>query len=445
MKPPFSSFLRAAILVGVLAFLQCKDDVVDVQCPDAGILFSIQNTVSADVIQKIRYNSSKMNTPHLDGQPGTINPNYPNGKVVVIRVATANFPGYPDSSTDYWRNLFFNDDPTTFSVSNYFEFNSRGRFEVAEGGIPIWTQMTWWDNTTLFGVEGNSTRAKEILESTFFDWNTVDVNGDGVIASEEAQLVFLFPVWPDVGWASTRNVSLGPIDTPNGVFEFENRNVVYFSISKSGHWEEPVRGALAAYNHELGHAFFDFIDRYGNGGTIPNRVGNYDMMGSFDSNQWVHFNVYDKMKLDWLPIAPVFIDANIDKNVVLQPVEKGGGVIIVSPENTDREYWILCFMDRDADNFESQLPQDGGMAIFHVEKGAFFYGYDRVTLLNAAAVNGSDPAQIDYQKGVNNGALYDNGKSVELVDKNGDATGFKITDINVIMDSNGKKVLCFHI
>jgi len=358
---------------------------------------------------------------------------YPSGKVVVVRISTPDYPANPAADATYLRRILFGSDPSQLNVAGYFAENSAGLFDVSEGAIPDWTFMNSWTTASVAAVEGNATRAAEVLRATSIGWSALDTNQDGRISRSEAQIVFLIPNYAPppnaVGFASKRDVALGNVPTPGGTFDFGTRPIVYFSVARPGFAGEPIRGALPAVNHELGHGFFDMIDRYG----PINYMGNYEMMSSFDSNVWVHFTAQTKIKLGWWQVRPRFVVGGSGKKIKLPPESLGGYFLVVlkpesvqPPYNVD-EYWVVTHRRRNAGRYEAQLPEAGGLAVYHVKRGAFTSGHDRVVLLDNARPDGN-PTNYVYSFGSTD-ALFKARASVVLFKDTGATSGITVKDV----------------
>jgi len=362
-------------------------------------------------------------------------PRYPSGALVVVRIATTDYPASPDASEAYLRRILFGVGAGAADrhVAGYYAETSGGAFAVAEGAIPPWTTMAWTPTTVNTGFEGVVERAREVLRVADVDWIALDANADGAIGRDEAQLVFLVPNFvasPPAGFASTRYLDLGTLATPAGSFDFgTTRPIIYFSIAQPGFAGEPIRGALAAVNHELGHAFFDLPDRYGN----PNHAGNYDMMSSFDSNVWVHFDANDKLDIGWWDVRPRFLVGPYGKTIKLAPESVGNYFLVlvkpdavVPPYNVD-EYWVVSHRNRDLGRYDADLPELGGLAVYHVRKGVHVDGHDQVILLDGARPDGPPAASV--YGGADTHALFSYRGTIELYGDDGAATGMRIQSV----------------
>ena len=334
------------------------------------------------------------------GSPGKIigpgNANFPSGKLVVIRAALQDAPVNSAADTNYINSIFFGTVAGVKNIKGYFTTNSYGHFNVTSGAVPNWFTLSKKITDYTNGIEGNPTFLQDVLKAANVNWSTLDANGDKTISVSEAQIVILVPnALPGSGFASTRGVTAGSVATPSGTFNFGSRPIVIFSLKATADPQfniNPIR-ALPGVAHELGHAFFNFPDRYGpNTGT-----GEYDMMGSASSSTWVHYTMHDKIKLGW--ITPKFIQGHLGQCLEFVPSEWASNAVVLVPITSflgnPLEYWIVENRNKafDSGGYDDNLP-DKGLAIWYVSVGTFF-GFDDVRL-------------VDFSKPTQDPDLYNN-------------------------------------
>lgn len=316
----------------------------------------------------------------------TRHPDYPSGKVVVIRAASADFPPNLAATTSYVDSIFYGGRTLDRNMKGYFASNSWGIFQVTKGATPEWITVNKKLSAYTPGVEGNPSYLQDVLKLANVDWATLDSNGDGTISIAEAQIVILIPnafTMPESGFASKRTVNAGTVSTPQGVFEFQQRPIVIFSLKAVADQQpanNPIR-VLAAVAHELGHAFFNLPDRYGsNTGT-----GEYDMMGSGRSNKWVHLPMTDKVKIGW--IRPKIQRQHAGKCMQFVASALQASALIIVPIDqflaSPLEYWVIENRNKkyDDEGYDSDLP-DAGLAVWYVSTGTAPNGADDVRLVN---------------------------------------------------------------
>jgi M6 family metalloprotease-like protein len=334
------------------------------------------------------------------GSPGKIigpgNPNFPSGKLVVIRAALQDAPVNSAADTNYINSIFFGTVAGVKNIKGYFTANSYGHFTVASGAVPNWITLSKKLTDYSPGIEGNATFLQDVLRAANVNWSILDSNGDKTISVSEAQIVVLVPnALPGSGFASTRGVTAGSVTTPTGTFTFGGRPIIIFSLKSISDPQfniNPIR-SLPTVAHELGHAFFGLPDRYGpNTGT-----GEYDMMGSAASNKWVHFPMHDKIKIGW--ITPKIIQGHLGQCLEFVPSEWGANAVVLVPITSflgsPLEYWVVENRNKafDGGGYDDDLP-DKGLAIWYTSVGTFF-GHDDVRL-------------VDFSKPTQDPDLYNN-------------------------------------
>jgi M6 family metalloprotease-like protein len=334
------------------------------------------------------------------GSPGAIigptSSIFPSGKLVVIRAALQDAPVNSAADTNYINSIFFSTAAGVKSIKGYFTTNSYGHFNVTSGAVPNWFTLSKKITDYTNGIEGNPTFLQDVLKAANVNWSALDANGDKTINIPEAQIVILVPnALPGSGFASTRIVNAGTVTTPTGTFTFNNRRIIIFSLKATADPQfniNPIR-ALPGVAHELGHAFFNFPDRYGaNTGT-----GEYDMMGSASSSTWVHYTMHDKIKLGW--ITPKILQGHLSQCLEFVPSEWGANALVLVPITSflgsPLEYWIVENRNKafDSGGYDDNLPGKG-LAIWYVSVGTFF-GFDDVRL-------------VDFSKPTQDPDLYNN-------------------------------------
>lgn len=327
-----------------------------------------------------------MNT-HTGGLP-VANPKYPSGKVVVIRVATSDFPPNTAADHSYTEEIFFSEEPGVRSVKGYFQENSYNTFHVENGSIPPWLEFLW--SLEFFQpIEANPMFDQMALIAADVDWSELDTNGDDIISRAEAQIVFLIPnatANPPSGFASKRNMAIGSIYTPYGNYDFGTRPIVHFSLkaaSETDYAVNPIRSHPTVV-HELCHAFFELPDRYGSPDYVTG-TGNYDIMCR--DQRWLNMTPYDKMKIGWF--HPPIVDAHMgDCLNFIASEEEPAALLIYPPEEYQSdaehvEYWIVENRNKaySAGNYDSSLP-DSGLAVWYVQEDTWA-GDDNVRLIDA--------------------------------------------------------------
>ena len=312
---------------------------------------------------------------------------YPTGKIVVIRVATADWPVNSAATKDYVDTIMFGDDPFEQSIYGYYSKNSYGQFKVSNGGIPSWITLS--NNLSDYAggdIEGAGATSfmKDVLESASVNWPQLDTDDDLALSRAEAQIIVLIPnAMPGTGFASVRYPAIGSVATPQGTIDFGKRPIVYFSLKAAADPnfdDNPIR-VLPAVAHELAHGFFNLPDRYGaNTGT-----GNYDIMSN--NNAWTMMTMHDRMNIGW--IQPKIVSGH--RGECLQFVVsdlQAAALVLVVPEAVQSplkplEYWVLenrtkGFTDGD---YDSALP-DEGLAIWYVAEGTYSSGHNDVRLVD---------------------------------------------------------------
>jgi M6 family metalloprotease-like protein len=316
----------------------------------------------------------------------TTSPNYPSGKVVVIRAALQDAPINPAATTQYINDTFYSTAQGVKSIRGYYAENSWAQFNIVNGATPEWITIPKNISDYTNGIEQNAVFLQDVLKRAAVNWTALDTNGDHVISPSEAQIVILVPnAMPGTGYASTRSVTAGKVVMRGGTFDFSKRNIVIFSLKSINDPQydvDPIR-QYAGICHELGHAFFNLTDYYGsNTGT-----GEYDMMGSGNSSTWVHLTIHDKMKIGW--IRPKIVQGHLGQCVSFLAEELQPVALIVVPItqflNSPLEYWIVENRDKIASGggYDSDLPGHG-LAIWYSSAGTYVngLGYDDLRLVD---------------------------------------------------------------
>ena len=322
------------------------------------------------------------------GDPPQPHPLYPSGKIVVIRIATSDWPANSAATSGYINRIFFylNSPGARFSrsVADYYRENSYGQFVPSSGGIPDW--VTLGSLATYGDVESSIPLLKHVLREADVNWPVLDTNGDDVISQAEAQIVLLIPNGtPTSGYASKRDRTIGSTPTPYGWHDFGTRPIVYFSLKAESEPDSDVNPIRfhASVIHELHHAFFALPDRYGEfSGTGP-----YDHM-TLDRS-WLHLTMFDKMKIGW--IQPKILNAHYGKCLRFPASESTpAALVLVKPEpvlvpEDPLEYWVVENRNHafSSGGYDENLLEDG-LAIWYVREGTYSIGHDEVHLVNAA-------------------------------------------------------------
>ncbi|GMU93782.1 MAG: hypothetical protein AMXMBFR4_28400 [Candidatus Hydrogenedentota bacterium] len=419
--------LASAILLFCLACPPPKDslDVRDIddsavpQWAKDRILYAPNS-----IIGKYRTSSGGQLKPH---------PDYPSGNVVVIRVATSDWPINTAATKTYIDGIFKDDGPPHRSIAGYYKENSYGQFTLTSVKVPNWVQLN--GNLSSYGdIEGNPYFIKEVLKRAGVNWLALDGNVDFSISRQEAQIVVLIPNGtPQAGYASMRYLNCGSVsvDLPMigpVAFKLGMRPIVFFSLWAQGQPDaatNPIRSHSSVI-HELNHAFFELPDRYyANSGT-----GQYDIM-VLDQN-WMHLTMYDKLKIGW--VEPTFLNKHLSKKVAFPNAEStNAALVLVKPFGTAQderfEYWVVENRNRSwsTGDYDDNFPEDG-LAVWYVSEGTSANpGYDDVRLVNASTPS-IDP---DLYANPGLGALFRNFNAQSLlIDANGQWTGLWFRDVS---------------
>lgn len=326
-------------------------------------------------------------------------PNYPSGRVVVLRVATVDWPVNPSMTKAYVEQILFGSTSGQKSIRGYFEANSWGQFQVSKGAVPGWVNLDAALAGYLLagGIEGGAQFLTDILVNAGVDWGALDADRDDTIDVDEAQLVLLIPNGPVPGaysqFASVRRVEpgiAGIVPTPAGLFRFPLRPVVTFSVkpgSDPDRATNPIR-SLPALAHELAHAFFRLPDRYGNNSGYLSGTGAFDMMAS--SNTWVHLPMPDKVAIGW--ITPKVVRAQLGECLAFGASEAEPDALILVPADAfaadPLEFWVVEHRAKtfDPGGYDDGLPSDG-LAVWYVSSGQHpaDAGHDELRLVDASS------------------------------------------------------------
>lgn len=415
----WSAALAVAVLITCVGCPNPPATSIDVR--------GIDDSAVAQLIKdRILWDSGVIIGKYQITEPGgapQLNPDYPSGKVVVIRAATNDWFRNTAATTQYIEQIFFgSNDPRDLpsrSVAGYYAENSYGQFEVESGGIPSWIALGM--SLASFGdIESNPLFTKEALRFANVDWSALDTDKDDAISRAEAQIVLLIPNGSyTTGYASVRDILLNSSATPDGTFDFGTRPIVFFSIMARGVTDSttnPIR-CHSSVIHELNHAFFNLPDRYdANSGN-----GQYDIM-VLDRN-WMHLNMHDKIKIGW--IQPKILDAHLGQTVRFPSSENRKAALVLVKPNSDEpedgpfEYWVVENRNRaqSAGSYDTNLPEDG-LAVWYVAEGTYTIGHDDVRLVNASLPD-QDP---DLYNNPSTGALFTNDPNDPkrlLLDSNG--------------------------
>jgi M6 family metalloprotease-like protein len=397
-------------------------DVRDID--DSAIPQGIKNT--------IYYQPGPTISKHMPGDPSTLSPQFPSGKVVVIPFETPDYPRNPAVTTSYLTQVFFAGGTLSGrSVYHYFRENSWGQFNISNGGVANWVTLGK-DLVDYLGFEGEDDLPRDVLEQANINWEALDTNGDRTVTPAEAQIVFVvsngysaatrgflnFPANWQAGDPVPPAVDPLQVNTPAGTYNFKPR-VVYIGTKTAAdptYSSDAIR-ILSSICHELCHAFFNLPDRYA-GPCGTGWTGEYDMMSN--NCQWLHMTMHDKMKIGW--IQPKIVAAHLGECLAFPNSEsEKAALVLVQPGATlsADEYWIVenrykkgsncdgCVINLpgasfDQGVFDTGLPESG-LAIWWVRTGTWFWGDDEVRLVDASLddqdPNGNGPAQENPPSG----------------------------------------------
>lgn len=394
----FRSFIIAILCVAAAGCGGGRDPVVDTIS-----VLAVDDSMIPQVIKdKIYYESNTIISQHVSGNPGQPNPNYPSGKVVVIRVETSDYPQNTAVDYVYTLGIFFGDAPFTTTIRHYFIQNSYSQFVIENAGIPEWVALR--DALATYGPIDEEGFLRPVLEQARVDWTTLDANKDGKLTRNEVTIVYLLPTADSAitkGFAHVRYPLAFEVNTfSSGTLTFD-LPVVQFSVVEESDPDphtNPIR-FLSTVAHELCHAFFNLTDRrsgeYG-GVTYTTGVANYDIMSR--DRSWKMMTMYDRMKIGW--IQPKILASHLGKNVTFINSESAAeALVLLKPADdpsllsTD-EMWIVenRYKPGSQGDFDDDLPESG-MAVWWVRKGTWAAGTDEVRL-------------VDYSKADQTPTLY---------------------------------------
>jgi hypothetical protein len=126
--------------------------------------------------------------------------------------------------------------------------------------------------------------------------------------------------------------------------------------------------------HELSHLLLAAPDMYGQcHPTLPKVCGHSSDPGAFSimSTGGGHFDPFHKLKLGWAHAQIIFRSGQYS----LQAVEESHDVwILMDPARGTDEYFIVENRWRNPENYDSGLPDNGGLAVWHVMENPAVYG-----------------------------------------------------------------------
>jgi hypothetical protein len=315
---------------------------------------------------------------YLGGDPARPNPDYPSGRIVVLRVAAPDLPRNPRLGSNYVSAVFFNAASTAASVRNYFAENSWGAFQVRSGGVPDWVRLR--ERLASYGALDDERFLAAALARADVDWPALDADRDGVIRRGETALVLLLP---DGGATGGRDRVLRLPEfaaaTPRGSFRFR-LPVVRFGVAAARDVAlaaNPIR-SLPALCRELARALFDLPAR------DAAATGPYDPLAGGDAR--LDLNLHDRMKIGWL--QPRVLSGHLGRCLAFPASEAtAAGLVLVYAGHGDArpEYWLVenRYKPGSAGRFDADLPASG-LVVWWVGVGTGPGGHDDVRPVDAA-------------------------------------------------------------
>jgi len=409
----FRSLVIAILCVAAAACGGSRDPVVET----ISVLEIDDSAIPQAVKYHIFYDSNTIISRHVSGKPAETNPDYPSGKVVVIRVETSDYPRNTAADTAYISELFFGLGASTTSIRNYFLQNSYSKFVIANAGVPEW--VTLRNPLASYQPIDEAVFLKPVLELADVDWTTLDADKDGKITRDEVTIIYLLATADSKmtkGFAHVRYPAAFDVNTPYGTFTFE-LPIIQFSLVEESDPDphtNPIR-VLSTVAHEFCHSMFNLTDRYTDEDDpqYTTGVGNYDIM-SYD-HTWKMMTMYDRMKIGW--IQPKVLASHLGKNVKFVNSESAPQALVLLKPAADPnqlstdEMWIVenRYKPGSQGSFDADLPESG-MAVWWVRKGTWAAGTDEVRL-------------VDYSKADQTPTLYTDPGNTALFKK--DAFNFR--------------------
>jgi M6 family metalloprotease-like protein len=273
-------------------------------------------------------------------------------------------------------------------VRDLFLENSAGQFTIEDAGLLGWYQSEklwehYWNEscaTDPNDADGDGwldghveKRTEAILKADAdFNFDAFDLDDDGVLSPDELGILIVFPATGASGF--NRAVVGRQYPPSNGQCPFVSEDAPHDPLVVDG-----VRMTVAAEiyagtgpsfsvpAHELSHLLLDGMDMYGfciENFTIcghSSAPGIYSLMD--ESHSGTHMDPFHKLKYGWVHPLIIFRDGTYN----LRSVQNSHDVwILMDPERSTDEYFIIENRWRDPDSYDAPLPDDGGLAVWHV-------------------------------------------------------------------------------
>lgn len=296
----------------------------------------------------------------------------------------ANEVGIPSPTRDTMRDAVFG---THDSAADYFRVISNGYSGFEEVDTVGWFDADYPPEHYFGGDDIGDTDGNGFIHGHVEKWTeailkadatinfaSYDVNQDGVLDGSELGIVIAMPSNNPYGTNRTPAASEYPTWEPLIV------DGVRIPMIAEVYAGAPVNAPLFA--HELGHLIYDLPDMYEGGAQVPDANGDlqdvaipsYTYPGSYSlmdqTYYFTHLDALNKLKLGWLRPRVIFQAGQYS----LANIESSSAAwALLDPTHGTDEYFLVENRNQ-ATEYDRDIPNDGGLAVWHIMENAAVYG-----------------------------------------------------------------------
>ncbi len=290
------------------------------------------------------------------------------------------------------------------SVLDLLLENSNDHLPIKDAGVHGWYQADkawqhYWnescatDPTDSDGdgwLDGHVEKRTEAIRKAdpAVDFAAFDVNRDRVLTPDELGIVIVFPATRPSGY--TRAVVGRQYPPPNGQCTSSPETLPHdplvvdgVTLTEAAEFYAGTDPSVSVPAHELSHLLLGTLDMYGD---FSSRAGIYSLMD--ESHSGTHLDPFHKLKLGWVNPQIIFRSGTYS----LRAVQGSHDVwVLMDPARGTDEYFIIENRWRKPNSYDAVLPDDGGLAVWHVMENPAVYS-------SAPPPPFTDPAIWDFFK-----------------------------------------------
>lgn len=327
---------------------------------------------------------------------GTVTPDVNNTNSQPLVIIRIEFNDYQFTSSEAtWNQKIFG--TSEGKLNHYFNEISYGKFQFQEAN-----ETDGVDNDGIITVQLNEThpgvledkidrlRDAALLADGSIDFAQYDTDENGVISSDELQIMFLVAggeratgaepgIWAHVWCMSLVNNGVVAPTLDNVKLMSCNDNGVYSAFGEK-HFNA-VSGndaTIGVIAHELGHAVFDLPDLYDTDYTSSG-IGNFGLMGG---GSWAYKEDDNNVgqtpvhMVGWSKVRSGFATSTIiDQNITSLDINATASIgynLYQIPTGQDKEYFLVenraaSGYDRGLYSLQGADSFEGGLSILHID------------------------------------------------------------------------------